>query len=1060
DGPATNEQRTSIIGNINTLMEALEETGIPDLPERIFNDLVYKYLKRYQTKLFAILHIFGIIQKNDENLAEIRWDRLGKVFYAPGEIMEDPDLYNWGGKFNSSEFFQRMSVLFGAFSLPGGVYPRKESVELSAGDLGPEDFRIPIFMSGTHGEDNYSEITLNLAELIEDEDLSGIFLYPRISGGASIAFDISESWELVLSAGADLENGIGFSLMPPLELDFVKDLFDRPLDFIDFELKLTLQRKTGADIDPMIIFGDEESSSMTVSDVTIPLFAGLKDGTFDLGAEMNIENIILSIKGGDADGFIGALIPEEGINNTFGLGLGYSVKRGFYLTDSTSLEFSFPANIPIGPIVIEEFGFYIDPSAEGVEIGGTTRILANIGPLVARIEEMGLKFNFPFPAEGEKGIPTPTIGFKPPAGIGLSIKTPVVSGGGYLYFDYEKGEYSGVGEVTIDGVITVSAIAIITTKPPAGATEPGFSLLLIIAASQLPTIQLGFGFTLNGIGGLFAANRTMDLDALRAGVSNGTIDNLLFPDDPVKNAPQIIDQMGAIFPIEAGAFTFGVMAKLGWGTPTLISLELGLIVSAPSFSAAIVGVLKAILPAEDLPILSLVVSFVGTVDPENQMITFDASLEGSQLLGAKLYGEMAFRLRWGNDPMFLLSVGGFHPEFTPPEINLPSTFRRITLEILPKNPKLTLTGYFAITPNTLQFGAGVDLYIKKGKFNITGFCKFNTLIQFNPFYLKISLDAGLSVKWGKMELLGVSFGGSLSGPGPWVASGYAEFKVVIKIKVNVNVTFGDRLETNQPTIKVLDLIMTELGINENYEVLFPSESKMLATSKYEEGTEEASEEEKLLLHPAGKLSFKQLKVPLNVDLEKIGTRFVKGDKNFSLTMSNSDDKDFETTDIQENFAPGEFFDLSLNQKLSRPSFEKYDGGITMSEEAFDFSDDLEMELEYEERLLDVEEDTKSGGLKDRSIIEGVATINKHFFDLARTVNTVHSHNTVLSNTVASTIAENAVSTVTPELSLAYDGTSTEGIFSNFNEVYTFKNELLFTGEFDYQEVIPQYELFD
>ena len=44
------------------------------------------------------------------------------------------------------------------------------------------------------------------------------------------------------------------------------------------------------------------------------------------------------------------------------------------------------------------------------------------------------------------------------------------------------------------------------------------------------------------------------------------------------------------------------MAKLGWGTPTLISLSLGVIIEIPG-NIAILGVLKAVLPDEDAALI-------------------------------------------------------------------------------------------------------------------------------------------------------------------------------------------------------------------------------------------------------------------------------------------------------------------------------------------------------------------------------------------------------------------------------------------------------------------------
>src|SRR6185312_13563334 len=112
-----------------------------------------------------------------------------------------------------------------------------------------------------------------------------------------------------------------------------------------------------------------------------------------------------------------------------------------------------------------------------------------------------------------------------------------VAGGGYISFNPDKKRYAGVLEVAILDVVTVKVIAVLDTVLPDGS--PGYSLLFIITFDLQP-IQLGFGFTLNGVGGLGGVNRTMVISALQAGLRAHSLDHVLFPPDPVENAPQII----------------------------------------------------------------------------------------------------------------------------------------------------------------------------------------------------------------------------------------------------------------------------------------------------------------------------------------------------------------------------------------------------------------------------------------------------------------------------------------------------------------------------------------
>ena len=197
------------------------------------------------------------------------------------------------------------------------------------------------------------------------------------------------------------------------------------------------------------------------------------------------------------------------------------------------------------------------------------------------------------------------------------------------------------------------------------------------------------------------------------------------------------------------------MAKISWGVPTLLSVEFGLAVEfANPVRIAILGVIKLVLPTEDESILRIQVNFLGVIDFEEGYLSFDASLFGSKILTFTLEGDMALRIFWGRQKEFLMSVGGFHPSFSPPSFLRVGNMTRLTLNILSGNPRLTLTTYFAITSNTVQFGAEIDFYFSVSKFKVIGYFGFDVLFQFSPFRFIASIRAGVEVKLGSTTLFG------------------------------------------------------------------------------------------------------------------------------------------------------------------------------------------------------------------------------------------------------------------------------------------------------------------
>ncbi len=139
--------------------------------------------------------------------------------------------------------------------------------------------------------------------------------------------------------------------------------------------------------------------------------------------------------------------------------------------------------------------------------------------------------------------------------------------------------------------------------------------------------------------------------------------SVLFPVDVIANITRIISDIKQFFPPNEGHFAVGPMGKLGWGTPSIITAEIGILLDLPVPMVAIVGVLRAVMPSADAPILKLQVNFLGELNFDKGYVRFRADLFDSRLLVYSITGSMAFLVSWGETKTFALSVGGFHPDF-------------------------------------------------------------------------------------------------------------------------------------------------------------------------------------------------------------------------------------------------------------------------------------------------------------------------------------------------------------------------------------------------------------
>jgi hypothetical protein len=537
-------------------------------------------------------------------------------------------------------------------------------------------------------------------------------------------------------------------------------------------------------------------------------------------------------------------------------------------------------------------------------------------------------------------------------------------GGGLLDFDPEEQSYSGMLELEFEDQFTLKAFGLLTTRLPNG--QSGFSLLIVISSEFTP-IQLGFGFKLSGVGGLLGLNRTVKVEPLRAGLRDNTLGSILFPTDIIANADRILSDLKQVFPPEKGRFVFGPMAKITWGTPVLLTVDLGLVLEIPDpVRLLILGIVRGILPDEQASILKLQVNFLGEIDFEQGKLSFDASLFDSKLLAFTLTGDMALRLYWGANANLLLTVGGFHPAYQPPPMNLPA-IRRLTLSLLSgDNPRLKLEIYFAITSNTVQLGAKLELYAAASKFNVYGFLSFDVLFQFNPFYFIAEITAMLALRVGSSSIAGIKLEFSLEGPTPWKAKGTASFKICwfFTLKVRFNKTFGESRNTTLPDLLLLPLVVEALSAQDNWEAELPETRHRLESLKA------LDELDELFVHPVGTLKISQKVVPLNIRVDRVGSQRPGDAREFSI-------KDVELQDnpvtdpalAEESFAPAQFFDMTDEEKLSSPSFKSFPSGIRVGEpDKLNTAYAAARKVKYEIKYIDSQRNQRlsrpTGGLFD------------------------------------------------------------------------------------------------
>lgn len=725
--------------------------------------------------------------------------------------------------------------------------------------------------------------------------------------------------------------------------------------------RLSLDR-TGPAGEPAAVLGPAEGTRLELGDVGLTATWRFAEGAMDAGGEAATTDSRLVVAPDDPDGFLASVLPAEGFAVEFGAGVGWSTDRGLYFVGGgAGLAADIPVSFSLGEVLTVEtlsLAARVDPGTTPmtvpVHLAASPQV--QLGPLSATIERLGLQANLTFPedADGNLGPVNVDLGFKPPSGAGIGVDASAVVGGGYLSFDPENERYAGTLQLTI-GSLTLTAVGLLTTRFPDG--RDGFSLLVIITG-EFPPLQLGFGFTLTGLGGLLGINRGTNTDVLRSGLRDGTLKSVLFPADPLRNAPRIVSDLRRVFPPTAGRHVFGPMARLGWGTPTIMTADIGVLLALPSpVKLVILGRLRAALPDDDAALVVFNMDALGVIDFGAQEASLDATLYDSRVVAYTLSGDMALRTNWGDDPSFALSVGGFHPRFDPPPA-FPS-LRRVSLSIGPGNPLIRWSGYFAITSNTVQVGSNVDMTASAGGFGLSGHLGFDALFEFDPFRFGVDIAARFAVKAGGATLLSVSLKGSLKGPTPWHVRGRAKFSIwPLSFSVSVDATFGESADPDPlPPADVFGLLVDALSDERNWSAQLPEGDSSVVTLREidpESGT--------VLAHPLGTLEVRQRVTPLGVTIETFGNAQPAPYTRFGIeSVQVADESQPDAGELRERFAPAQFFALSDAEKLAGPAFERYPAGRRVGNRLFAFGGESNatlkrsVRLDYETSIVDVRE---------------------------------------------------------------------------------------------------------
>lgn len=678
------------------------------------------------------------------------------------------------------------------------------------------------------------------------------------------------------------------------------------------------------------------------------LKGALNDDEAKLRLELRRTALVIVTSEGDA--LLKEAVRSSETRIEFELGLTIDTEHGAYLDGGSRLATTIAVNKSVKGARLQTISIALTPDAaeEGhaeLRLEGTAAFSLTLGPLVLTVEGIGANVAF-----GTTKGPAPEnvarlmgsflyvgdAGFVPPKGIGIAVDSDVVKGGGYLFYDPDGGQYAGALQLSIGNRLTLTAIGLLTS-----GGETGFSLLVLASLEFKPALSLPLGIQINGFGLIVGIHRGMNPDALRAGVRNKTLDAVLFPTDVVANAARYVSTLKTVFPPVRDHHLFGFALSLGFPTRQVLKLELAIVFEKGANRWALMGQLHAAFPeAAPVKILEVHVDALGIWDNSRGEFSFDGTIYDSHLGPVSFAGDVAVRMRKGDDSFFLVSAGGYHPEF-----NVPAHFpalRRLTIALADQeNLRLKLTGYIAVTSNTRQIGARLELFVKIGPVSIEGILGFDALWQADDSFV-VLFDIEFKLKYKGTSFFGVEVSGRFTGPHPKRVVGKWSVDLwLFSISGTIDCTHGeDRPPAALPPVDPLPPLVAALKEPGNWSADLAGVPPLVSLRR----------REGVFVHPLARLTVRQTVVPLGLKLSRYAGGTVPGTR-YDISGATVGGKSVTTTPVTDQFAAAQFLELSDDEKLARPSFEPMPAGVTFAGGDVSFgSQSAVSEMDFDRRV--------------------------------------------------------------------------------------------------------------
>lgn len=632
------------------------------------------------------------------------------------------------------------------------------------------------------------------------------------------------------------------------------------------------------------------------------------------------------------------VVDNLGIDRDNNLILDLEIEWPSGLKASPDAEGIFTVDIPVGEFSSDIRVDAVRLQLEPVNSDYSFTILflgasAQLGPVLGMIDGFGLSALFkPCASGGNLGPLDVSLALEPPNAIGIEVRDDSIEVGGVLNYEGDKNLYSGVVHVRSGG-IRVHAFGIYKQLPD------GSPSLVVAGGATFPPIPLFAGITLTGAGALVGVNRRLNADELRTRIRSGGVANLLQAPDPVDNASQLLADIAEILPPSKNVHCIGVSLQLSF---MMVHGDFGLIFeladgdneygSTGVTKILILGSTHLVYPESGDSkgdYIEIHNDSVGIIDLVRKKITHDGSLYNSTLFFFDIYGDNAVVINYGNQPFFLVSVGGVHPAYQPEPFEVPDMRRAGMSGTIDRgwlSVTLTLETYLAITSTAVMFGAEVRVNATfKEIVEANLWLGFDALLQFEPFYFSILAFGGVELNVFGFDLAEGFFTATLSGPGPMLLDftiGYSLFFGLIKDSHHgfVMLDSGAPQIPEYSTVDAVGAMVEELSRASNLKSVEVGGEGFVLLRNPESGMEIP------IVSPRGHLRWSQKRLPLDCLCDRIDGKPLLQPQTVDVRITSGE----QGAMVTGWFAPSAYAEIDRGRALNGSGFENLKAGFEFS----------------------------------------------------------------------------------------------------------------------------------